>query len=543
MSSTKKGDILIKSESRSDNVFTMLQFGLSILFIGWSFAIVWTPTFKIKDHQYLNLHALEYPLVPDLSLVGFKTPGLASRLASTWEVEKMLAQQDATAKAENMVYPTVEKTAGMNSYLMKRVPVNTTCGSCSIQSSFAIANAFNLKQTQFYCPTRSENIQAWETRTMQSRATDQTLDDSTFNRIAKFHDNSEHAETCRASRVPPMFLAHVATDIFSLFSAQNTIVIFLYVTTVNALFSVSVGLYMWYTSKIGNAGLGTTEKRQLHGLFTVLFCFVLPLTLLPMVIDYYKRTNSNDNNRAFGSYIIGAWTLLLSFVYIGVLPSMNVRLSKPEDAEAKVGLLQTNTTNADEDKEQERSKELQMLDCLAHYQPLITFAYWNALQTPCFVMILAVASRYGIDLYLQYLLFGALASGFLDIVHARLNIILRIMKRCNPHTAKLTLAYDVLVELTFLVMHVIIASVVYIKLFEMNVQTSSIFIVAILFLLQPIQDFGLVVWDFYKTKKDTTSSKTTFGMSSKWQYRVSLLWHEIASVIVFIITFTNVNAS
>jgi len=276
------------------------------------------------------------------------------------------------------------------------------------------------------------------------------------------------------------------------------------------------------------------EARDIHGLFVMLFCLVIPLTLLPIVVDYYQRKNTTDinDNRAVGSYIIGAWTFLLSFVYIGVLPSVNMRLRMltPSDVESKLALIPQEGDVPD-------STEFKMLQCLAHYQPLITFAYWNALQTPCYVMILAVSTRYGIDLNLQYILFGAVAIGLLDIVHARLNIIMRVMQRLDENV--FMLADHILVEVLFLCMHLIIALVVYVKLADMNVSTWSIFRVAALLMVQPIQDIVLVVWELI----ELNTSKTTDSRSYKYQYTTSLVWHEVVSILVFITTFINVNAS
>lgn len=182
------------------SVLYLLQYALCATFVGWSYALAFTPTFTPSQHRYQNLHPMEYPLVPDLSIVAFKTPALPARLASTWEILRMLHIDDPNAKAEFMIYPTIESTTSMKNWLSYRAQTsNSTCTACNIQDKFTVSNAFLEKQTQYYCPTRGENLASWEARTKQNKVTDKTYDDSSFGRLHKFQSNSEHAETCRAS--------------------------------------------------------------------------------------------------------------------------------------------------------------------------------------------------------------------------------------------------------------------------------------------------------------------------------------------------------
>jgi len=174
-------------------IFFMVQCLLCVVFVILSWTLAWSPTFKPSEHRYQNLHPMEYPLVPDLSVVGFKTPALPARLASTWEVLHMLKITDPNAQAAYMIYPTIETTTSMKNWLSYRaMPSNSTCTACNIQDHFKISNAFVEKQTQYYCPQLSEDIAHWEARTKQSKATDATYDDSTYNRLHKFNAHSEH---------------------------------------------------------------------------------------------------------------------------------------------------------------------------------------------------------------------------------------------------------------------------------------------------------------------------------------------------------------
>lgn len=510
------------------SVLYLLQYALCATFVGWSYALAFTPTFTPSQHRYQNLHPMEYPLVPDLSIVAFKTPALPARLASTWEILRMLHIDDPNAKAEFMIYPTIETTTSMKNWLSYRAQTsNSTCTACNIQDKFTVSNAFLEKQTQYYCPTRGENLASWEARTKQNKVTDKTYDDSSFGRLHKFHSNSEHAETCRASRIPSMFLAHVATNIFTLFSSHNTVILFLYTATVNALFSGAIPLYMWYSSKLGDTTLEEHMKRELHGLFSVLFCILIPVSISPILIDYYHRSEhvtvegtEEHSNRAIGSYILGAWTLLFSFVYIGVLPSLGVQfLSTQDDEEDGKKANSFLDVNPDSD----------VLDCLATHQPLITFAYWNLLQTPCIVMILLATNSYGIDLYMQFVIYGSIAIGLLDVVNARVTMIIRIIYKLNPDPTTEWIV-RALVTVAFVFMHLIIAVAVYIKLTQMNLQILPLISVVVLFMTQTIQNIGLLLWEYMQI--------TCMGLQSKHtKYNASLAWHELVSTIVFVVVY------
>jgi hypothetical protein len=493
---------------------------------------------------------MEYPLVPDLSVVGFKTPALPARLASTWEVLHMLKITDPNAKAAYMIYPTIETTTSMKNWLSYRaLPSNSTCTACNIQDHFKISNAFVQKQTQYYCPQRSEDVVMWETRTGQSKATDATYDDSTYNRLHKFNNTNEHPETCRASRIPSMFLAHIATNIYTLFSSHNSVILLLYTATVNALFSGAIPLYTWYTYRVGDASLDDVKKRELHGMFSVLFCILIPLSVTPIIIDYYRRNDQvtvdkteEQGNRAIGSYILGAWTLLFSFVYIAIFPSLRVKwLSWMTEQDVESAQLQDapqknsdlKTANATPSTPQHNA-----LDCLATNQPLITFAYWNLLQTPCLVMIVLITNSYGIDLYMQFVIFGSLAIGLLDVVNARVTMIIRIVYKLKPDDNSQFMV-RVLVAVAFLWQHLVIAVAVYMKLGHMNVSSEKIFFVFVLFTWQTFQNIFLMIWESMSQDGpiNTKQDEPKTSMPDYTKYDISCVFHEAMSTIVFLIFF------
>jgi hypothetical protein len=294
----------------------------------------------IKEHIHRTLHALEFPQVADLSIIAFLTPALPARLASTWEIQNMLGiRKNPLVNANSMIYPTIEKTIFMDHNLLLRhytanfnaLLAGVNCPACSVQTSFELKNALLDNQTQYYCPMSSESEDMWLSRTHQNKTVSIS---EKYGHYMHYKFNAEHATLCRANRIPAMVLAHVATNIYTLFASQNTVVLFLYIANLNALFGCIILLYKWYGASVGDSTFEHITKRNLHGWFSVLFCLLPPLLAIPIVVDYFARTDdladTKSGNRAVGSYILGLWTIFFSFVYVAVLPAFSVIL-KPID--------------------------------------------------------------------------------------------------------------------------------------------------------------------------------------------------------------------
>lgn len=318
-----------------------------------------------------------------------------------------------------------------------------------------------------------------------------------------FKFNTEHATLCLANRIPSMVLAHVATNIYTLFASQNTVVLFLYIANLNALFGCIIMLYKWYGASVGDSAFEVITQRNLHGWFSVLFCLLPPLLAIPLVVDYFARTDnlgpSNSGNRAVGSYILGLWTIFFSFIYVSVLPAFSVILKATDDQVIEGQVKHTEHINA--------------LKALAAQQPVITFAYWNLLQAPCFVMLALATQTYGIDIYMQFILFGTIATCVLDIVHARITIILRVMHKLLGDDFDTMQYYYVF--MIFLVMHVMVVLGIYAKISQENMSGFAIGVVVLILSTQVAQNF---VFLLFQTWND---------------FNTGLVWHVLTTGIAF----------
>jgi len=488
-----------------------LLFLFSVGFLVLGFTLPFVPKYKGATHLYRNLHPMEYPTsVTDLAVVSFRTPALPARLASAWEIQNMLDMpKDPTASVYAMVYPVIDKTIGMQHLLqMHKAPSQADCAACSVQSAFTVSNAILANQTQFYCPHHGELEVDWLRRTEQ----EQTVDISNaFKQYTHFEFYNEHASDCRAQRMPPMVLAHVATNVYSLFSSHNVAILLLYTACVNALFSAVIFLYRWYGHKVGDQNNDERMRLYLHGQFillTFVVCLLPILSTIPLMIDYFQRKDQESEkqstlygSRAFGSYILGLWTLLFSLLYIYVLPAFQV-IFKKEDEEKGTSAA--------------RDTDKKVLECLAEHKPIISFAYWNFLQTPCLVMVLLAANTYGIDGYMQFIIFGTIAIGALDIVHARLTTILSVTHKIKekPETKALLVVFCV-----FGLVKLLIAVAVLVKLVQLHLMDGAVFAVVILFMTQTCQNLLVLLM------------RGCGG--SAYSFDASLIWHLLITGVAF----------
>lgn len=485
----------------------------------------------IPEHTYRTLHAMQFPQVVDLSIVAFLTPALPARLASTWEIQDMLGMnKNRYVTASSLIYPTIDKTDLMDQYLLSRhgfVP-GVSCPACSVQDSFEVKNTLLFDQTQYYCPASTESEDMWLSRTRQNKT--ESISQK-YKHYIHFKFNSEHATLCLANRVPTMVLAHVATNIYTLFASQNTVVLLLYIANLNALFACIILLYKWYGASVGDSTFDQITTRNLHGWFSVLFCLLPPLVAIPIAVDYFVRTDnladSHSGNRAVGSYILGLWTIFFSFVYVSVLPAFSVKLKPIDDKIAKY-----DTTNAITLQKQGvmDTNHRHALEALAAQQPVITFAYWNLLQAPCFVMLALATQTYGIDIYMQFILFGTIATCVLDILHARIMIILRVMHKLVGE--KFDSMHYFFVFGTFLAMHVIVVLGIYAKISQEKMSDAAIAIVALILSTQVVQNLVFLLlqtwqhWNYFSAPEENKPYESML-------FNIGLVWHMAVTGVVF----------
>lgn len=499
---------------------------------------------EIREHTYRSLHTMAYPILSDqttlndLSVVSFLTPALPARLASTWEIQNMLGLvKGSIVKAGSMIYPTIDKTQmttallfvryAMNNNMNLNTPQAISCPACAAQQLFDIKNAFTQEQSQFYCPLGDlENEIMWLTRTGQQNTTDIT---EKYKHYMHYKFNTEHATLCRSNRIAPMVLAHVANNIYSMFASQNTVVLLLYIANINALFGFIIVLYKWYGASVGNKNFTDITTRNLHGWFSVLFCLLPPLLAIPLVADYFARTDNNgitSDNRAVGSYILGLWTLLFSFLYVSVLPAFSVVL-QVDKADSMVLENQDNSSN-DVDL---HKKHQNTLESLAAQKPVITFAYWNLLQAPCFVMLALATQAYGIDTDMQFIVFSTIASCVLDVLHARVMIILRVME--NLRGVKNPTMHSWSAFGMFVVMHVLVVLGIYAKIGQQNMDDAGVVLVALVLSTQVCQNLVFLLfqtisnWQYFKDEEQKMPYESML-------FNVGLLWHILVTGAVFL---------
>lgn len=520
----------------------LFLFGYAVFFfvMDISFATNRTTDNDLSEHIYRSLHALEYPLLSDtttlndLQLVGFLTPALPGRLASTWEIQNMLGlESKRNVKSGSMFYPTIDTTMYMSGLLLMQhlrnynIPIQTateqnksSCGACKVQQTFTVNNALMDNQTRWYCPMSHEAEAPWLMRTGQSNKTDIA---EKYKLYMRYKYNTEHATLCLSNRVSPIVLAHVATNIYTMFASQSTVVLLLYIANVNALFGAIILLYKWHGASVGQKTYSDLTRMNLHGWFSVLFCLVPPLLAIPLLADYFARTEKNNTpseNRAMGSYILGIWTLLFSFLYVSVLPAFSVILN-------------------DNPGSQNQKEQNNTLESLAAKKPVITFAYWNLLQAPCFVMFVLSTKAYGVDVYMQFVVFGTIASCVLDVLHARVVIILCVMDDLNPPSTTGSMNKNMrhlLVFIIFVVMHVLVAFGVYVKIIGENISELGIAIVFIILWTQKCQNLVYLIAQFAGwNNAKTDESKSSYN---SMLFDIGLYWHIFTTLLAFVFALT-----
>jgi hypothetical protein len=536
---------------------------------------------NIHEHMFRSLHALEYPATSaQLSLVSFRTPGLPTRLASTWEIQnERNVTPNALSSVYDMLYPTIQDTLGMQQLLRAHTPA--PCPACGAQRVFSVKNALTERQTRHYCPLRGENITDWAVRTRQPITTGMQGD---FDRYTKFNFHTEHSQLCRANRSPFMALAHVATHAFSLFSLQSNVILSMYLSTVHVLFTSSIGIYLWYGHRLLNTA-HQSDKIALHGKFSVLFFLTMLLSIVPVFADYLHRDDTAGGyaygTKAVGSYVLGLWTVMYAFVYIKLIPPLLPAKKDPppapaagqtagpgkQDESAAIDLSQTPRSatyeqDSGELDDLESAQEERALsvtfrlggpafpkhdryangfkrlhdaalpdphEVVRHFdvqQRVVCFAYWNLAQAPCVVMIALTEHRYGVDMYVQFAIFGAIAVGLLDVLQTRVMVILGVIRKIG-YVRK---SFDYLVWVLFLFVKCVIAVPVLLKLQEAHVPISSIAAISVVLWTQTLQNLLLLVVSRRRKFDNIEKHVDTYIHL----FYTSLYWHVAASVGVFL---------
>jgi hypothetical protein len=109
-------------------------------------------------------------------------------------------------------------------------------------------------------------------------------------------------------------------------------------------------------------------------------------------------------------------------------------------------------------------------------------------------MVVLTSNAYGVDVYMQFIMLGTVAIGVLDVLHARVNMITRLVQRINRYQKKdgdstvghINDYFDVFVFIVFLCMKVVIAAPVIVKMQQANMDGWGLAVVALAFTNQLI---------------------------------------------------------
>lgn len=472
-----------------------------VIFFVMSWMIVYHESVKmpLSENIYQNLHAMQYPTTTsDLALFTIQTPGFPIRLSSAWEIQndlKMLSNPHLSTDA--MIYPLMEGTKDMNQLLSQQANKDTNkyCASCYAQDVYNFKNKLVESQKYQFCPQRGENKTSWLSRTKQTKEDDE--------RNLHFNFYSEHAEFCRKKRLPSMFLAHVSANSFSLFSSQNSETLLLFFTTVNSMFSFSVAIYKAWASFIPQ-NMSADKRMRVGGQFSVLFVVMATLSILPIFVDFLMGVRGNPAYyKSQGSYVAGIWTIIFSFVYLYVIPRLNVTLNDP---------------NTDQEKSEpippvRKEKDPFIIKYFVSHQPMISLAYWNFMQAPVIVLAVISKNTYGIDVYMQFVVFATIATCVLDIIHTRVSMIMGLRRRvCNQNDGTSLnvqpTGLDVFIYFAFLAMNLVLSVPIFMKFTQEKIHSQGIAATFLVLYSQVIQKGFALAMRFVRHNRNNQNKST-----------------------------------
>jgi hypothetical protein len=132
------------------------------------------------------------------------------------------------------------------------------------------------------------------------------------------------------------------------------------------------------------------------------------------------------------------------------------------------------------------------------------------MQAPCIVLAVLARNYYGIDLYMQFIVFGTIAITVMDIIHVRVNMIMGLTRLVNGNEDKeksmIPTRIDVFVYFTFLAMNLVISLPIFYKLKETNMTINGFFALGVLFYAHIIQRGALLIVRFTRKHKQEEST-------------------------------------
>lgn len=444
--------------------------------------------FQLKDFTSVNI------LVSDISTISFNTPGLPSRLASAAHIGMMLHEPNPLP---SIVYPIIDNStksrrlfglsthdlqmkdgaiayaailtmfagllSGSNrsnaSVVGAKQPVN-------IQDMFVLDDALTLKQTDYYCPIRGQNsieeYADWIKRTEQPH---DTFADR-YTSHMEFSYTNIHETKCHAQRTDSMVMAHVAVDLYSVFSTHSTGSLLLGVTILGfafASFAAINSLYAHIDNGLQKDNVDTIEtsgheyqdlrrrEMQLHTLTTLLKLVCVVIVVCILSVEYIYKTANADwtKNKMIPTssflcvFCASVVALLILYMHgpskmIGKDARMNGEIKKyceTEGLDKVVVYLQsmgvTTTESANNEKELITRGLFPSLDLIREKieseKEVLMYSYSWFVVVPLFFMALYADKTYGVDLHMQLIVLAVLVGCTLDILYVRMAMIIDVV--------------------------------------------------------------------------------------------------------------------
>ena len=492
---------------------------VAITFLGLSIAILVQVNEKdkaLRFNRYQSLHPMQAPfdlaynfqvkdftsvniLISDISTISFNTPGLPSRLASAAHIGMMLHEPNPLP---SIVYPIIDKSTksrrlfGLSTHdlqmkdgaiayaavatmfaalLSGRNQSNASAVAAkqlepeNIQDMFVLddADTLTLKQTDYYCPIRGPNsIEEYADWTKRTEQPHDTFADR-YTSHMEFSYTNIHEKKCHAQRTDSMVMAHVAVDLYSVFSTHSTGSLLLGVTTLGFAFASFAAINSLYAhidndlqkpeEMAGRDGAGEKESHrkremQLHTLTTLLklVCVVLVVSFLS--VEYMYKTDHADwtKNKVLPTSsflcVFGASVLALLILYmhgpskmIGKDVRMNSEIKKYCEivGSENVGIylrsmgVTTMVASTDNEKVLITRGLFPSLDLIREKieseKEVLMYSYSWFVVVPLFFMALYADKTYGVDLHMQLIVLAVLVGCTLDILYVRMAMIIDVV--------------------------------------------------------------------------------------------------------------------
>jgi hypothetical protein len=491
---------------------TILFYGaIAALFLAMSIFILVTASEKDRAwrfNRHLSLHPMQAPfdlaynfhlkdftsvniLISDMSTISFNTPGLPSRLASAAHIGEMLREPNPMP---SIVYPIIDNSTksrrlfglsmhdlkmkdgaiAYNTMLALAPPASNRSNATTvdvtqpdpgnIQDMFVMTETLTLKQTAYYCPIRGPNrieeYGDWIKRTEQPHDTFA----KTYTSHMEFSYTSIHEKKCHAQRSDSMVMAHVAVDLYSVFSTHSTFSLLLGVTLLGfafASFAAINSLYRHIDDSLQDKESETKssfsqddhrkKEMQLHTLTTLLKLVCVVMVVAFLSVEYVYKTGHADwtKNKVIptSSMLCIFCSSVLAFLILYMHgPSKMIgrdhrmmaeirRYCESKEVGVKaylesMGLAWTGTAH-DFIKILIERRIFPSLDLIREKieseGEVLIYSYVWFITIPLYFMAWYADKAYGVDIHMQLIILAIMAGCALDVIYIRMAMIIDVV--------------------------------------------------------------------------------------------------------------------